>query len=76
MSKFIFTTFDRYDVTNSTTVIIESKKESLVEILEDLIDGIWGTEMFAEEYKELVKEGENCCGIDLEEESYLLTKIS
>ena len=75
MSKFIFTAFDRYDVTNSTTVVIESEKESLIKVLEEVLNSIWGEGIFAEEYSEIVKEGENCCGIDLEEESYLLTKI-
>ena len=75
MKKYVFCVFDRYEVVGSDIEIVESDKESSREVLVDCINKLWGDIIVEEDYGDRIMLEGNSCGLDLDEESYLVKQI-
>ncbi len=77
MEKFIYVILDRYNVANSTVEVITSSKSTLQEVLMEKLSVVWEIDFaeVVEDFAEEIKVQDNNCGLDLEEESFLVTKL-
>jgi hypothetical protein len=75
MKKYVFCVFDRYEVVDSSVEVVESDKENCREVLVDCINKLWGEVIVEEEYGDRIMLEGNSCGLDLDEESYLVKQI-
>ena len=75
MKRFVFCVFDRYEVVDSSVEVIESDKESCREVLVEYVNKLWGEMIVEEEYGDRIMVEGNSCGLDLDEESYLVKQI-
>jgi hypothetical protein len=75
MKKFVFSIVDRYNVVDSIVRVFESDEEDCRKLFVRLVNSVWGDEVVEKEYGDRIVEKDNCCGLDLDEESYLIVKI-
>jgi hypothetical protein len=75
MKKFVFSIVDRYNVVDSIVRVFESDEEDCRKLFIRVVNGVWGDEVVEKEYGDRIVEKNNSCGLDLDEESYLIVKI-
>jgi len=75
MKKFVFSIVDRYNVVDSIVRVVESDEDNCRKLFVGLVNDVWEVEVVEEEYGDRIVEKNNSCGLDLEEESYLLVKL-